>query len=721
MKINCPTTGTQATAGSKTERTRADRFAHSPSTSGNSYLDDRGYEAYRNTIAEKSKEREELGRTSYAEEIDQRVKEMLRNSSTGELNKNKLGDIAMSVLPTHTQVDVQAHVAGEMAHRVERESDAYTLVGDSIATVDAANLIGDDRVKHLSLPTQYPQKATLDTTSRKIVDNQGNLLEGLEHHLGDDRLGGLDASNATQASRLMSKQPFTTHMTVDDAKMHNELQIELNNASNAYHQVMIDLDLERAPNTGADKAKSKTESMDTVEKVFTEITPGNSFYFKVFHDWRARFYFKTRFFNPQGMPFEKASVALVGSSLKEFTPNTPEDAYFAVHMANMAGKDKGEYAQYNNRVKWFKENIYNTSKPVERDIWLDNIDTHYDADEVSQAVMHLDMATTGYAGDIPIAFDATTSGYQIIASIMGDQDGLGALTNIDGIPQKRDLYTTAAAKVSAKLELEELPRGIFKKPAMRFIYGSKEKGIISNVQNEYVLYRLEKEYETTPPPLGEIKEFLSQNNIVETGASIGKTFYEVLSTDPEFSTANKFKELITKAYNASDTSEVSWTFPDGQTITYHPVDKHAFKALKEKGDSSGLYGKQQSSTVDGHKYTYQPWTSKRSDKTDEAPVGLMANFVQSVDAYLANYVTANMLKNGMPVIAVHDSFATSPEYVSEMRRFYMMGLAELTSQNAAGNTFFQEALLQISNGKVNTFKPGPMDHNRLLDSQYALS
>ena len=632
-------------------------------------------------------------------------------------------DQVKSMLPKSVNIDVKAQAALEITINVLKDSEHFKFVKTDKYT--AVQPIDPRDVTSLVEETKFSNEVQLPRTynpdGSKIKFTYKDLYEYESHDPIPEPVAGPDVRDTVKYN---ANQRLTVAMDADTAVVmakRSKLEQEEASVIDSIIDEALGIEKEFDPtnNNSVKDMMLKDSWIGDVGKVFSAIKPGGNFFLPIKMDWRMRFYYETRFINPQGVDFEKASILFVGQRGR-LSPVA--DGWFKVHIANLAGKDKGEYAGFNKRIEWFDENIKSAR------------DYHKVEDYPMSAIVALREYFRGNGGNVPVAVDSTTSGYQIASVLIGDFEGLGTLTNVGIEPNRKNDFYTAILNATAKItgQDEFLTRSVFKKPAMMYIYGSGDVKMKEYIEREYLKNILIKN-------LGDAD--VTKSNVAEAYARItdeqrakakviGKTFLKVLKTDKQFRTIAVFRESLEKAISYNKSGIVSWEFPNGQRVTYNAYDASIYDG---KGRfNKGRLEKQKRVVVgraeyDGVKYDTTEFTPVADSKATggHQSRGLPANFVQSVDAYLMHYVAARMLKQNKPFLGTHDSYSTSAEYVQEVQYLYLEGLKTLTEPNMEwdGRTFFQQALHSISGGEVKgkDFKYDPEMVEQMMTNRYHLS
>ncbi|QDP56449.1 MAG: putative RNA polymerase [Prokaryotic dsDNA virus sp.] len=286
--------------------------------------------------------------------------------------------------------------------------------------------------------------------------------------------------------------------------------------------------------------------------------------------------------------------------------------YLFINLANNLGFDKEDWderleigqAVYHNNIN--REEILETGK---------------EAILAAKTVRAIDAAYKGEPCNIPVMFDATASGLQILAVLSGCPDTAENvnLINVNGC---QCAYNNMAETMS-KFVGKRLERSVIKPPTMTFFYAS-----------------------TAEPQ----KVFGKDTHELEM-------FYTTLAE--EFPGATDLMYLMLSFWNSKALYH-QWTLPDGHVAHVPVLDKFQTKV--------------EINELEGTTFTYQFTDNTTSTYNKPMP----ANIVQSIDGYVVRELRRRC---NFPILSIHDCFAVLPNRVNELRYHYLKIFKELADSN----------------------------------------
>jgi len=410
------------------------------------------------------------------------------------------------------------------------------------------------------------------------------------------------------------------------------------------------------------------------------------FHFKHTTDYRGRVYSRSVLVTPQGDSFAKASLNFANKKpLGEFGLGA-----LAVHYANCSGHDKLSFA---DRIAWARrEGLAKARKFAEAardwnlitphlEEWKDRDGDKLPSFEEYTAGMEFLRATLA---DDPRLFesslichqDATTSGFQFGAALLGDR-ATAALTNITGDLTKQDkpadLYgemakhliplvkNAAADDVNMAKYLPYINRTFCKKPIMTTGYGAGLKTIMKHIG--IFLKECNREDLATVQNLALLQPLVEE--ALELTASSMLQLSETLR--------NAGKLLIERGEET-----FTWTTPDGFTV-YHQIRDASHRKIKLQR-KSGI----------------RALTRGEIDPLDEAKMrtALPPNFVHSIDAQLVRTVALHCQREDIALAAIHDSFGTHAGTFKALNRELRFSFAEVMAYDWFG-AFRQANAVQL--------------------------
>ncbi len=321
--------------------------------------------------------------------------------------------------------------------------------------------------------------------------------------------------------------------------------------------------------------------------------------------------------------------------------------YLYIDIANQYGLDKHSW---NYRCDWTKINEHQLESLSER------------ADEpilYRKAVRALRATQDGEAVGFPMGLDATASGLQIMAVLIGCPV-TGANVNLGASGNREDIYAKVAKEMST-LPGISVDRKLVKKPIMTHFYGSTNKP----------------------------KQIFGEGT-KELGA-----FYKILAQ--EMPGATELMGIMQACWNPEALS-YEWTMPDG-----HVVVMKVMEPMEKK--------------IEVDELEHSTFTHRAIVNTPaEFGLSLAANITHSVDGYVAREMVRRADKQGFQLATIHDSFWAHPNYMNEVRRNYIDILAEI-----ADSKLGEDILCQVT-GRKDVLNKRTSNFSTLVrQSEYALS
>lgn len=364
-----------------------------------------------------------------------------------------------------------------------------------------------------------------------------------------------------------------------------------------------------------------------------------TFYFRHTMDSRGRVYARSILINPQGDSFDKA--ALVFAEAKPLGEKGL--GALAVHYANCSGYDKLSFAE---RILWAKTNGLHKAHRMsdahgDWSIIEPLIEDKKHAFEEYTAALEFFRACMSlhpeeYMSNIVVHQDATTSGFQFGAALLGDR-ATADLTNITLLKGKADkpadLYGEMATHLTTLINntgefTEYLPvinRSFCKKPIMTTGYGAGIKTIMKHI-GEYLRDLGENDL-ANPAALEQFKPMVAQ--------ALEMTASSMLALSGTLREAAK--ELLDNGEEA-----ITWRTPDGFQVFHQYRDNSARKVAI--GKITGIRARVQGEV----------------DPIDHIKMAtaLPPNFVHSMDGQMVRTVAKAAYSQNIALSAIHDSFGT---------------------------------------------------------------
>lgn len=379
------------------------------------------------------------------------------------------------------------------------------------------------------------------------------------------------------------------------------------------------------------------------------IPEGQKWYCPAFIDWRGRMYFRSTL-NPQSADVIKGCINFYNKKRLG-----KEGLYWLwFHIANCCGYDKADPGL---RVQWAKEhwdeiqNFLNnpfTVEPPEEDTAFTLLQAGFAMQEALQLPNPED-----YMCNVPVAIDATCSGLQHYSAMLRDEVG-GYYTNLideHDTDCKHDIYTAVANKALENLgnytddpvilnfwKEHGIPRAMAKHPVMTYVYSATLRTCIEYVYADMQGTELPEGYSSMMicTPVGK-----SIRNAVET-------------TVPASTEAMKYLRNLVKASK----EPLRWITPVGV-----PVVNYA----------DTMYSKDMRVYSMGITHISVASHSGKYDRK-RAINGISPNFIHSLDS---SHLMRVINKFNGEILPIHDSFATHPCDVSQLRDVLLSELAEL--------------------------------------------
>lgn len=264
-------------------------------------------------------------------------------------------------------------------------------------------------------------------------------------------------------------------------------------------------------------------------------------------------------------------------------------------------------------------------------------------------------ALSGTPTGFIMGLDATASGLQIMAALIGCHQ-TGKAVNLIDTGKREDVYSEIGKQMGKE-------RVMVKYPIMTYFYGSRlvPESAFGELVNEF--------YEALEVKLPGAVECM-----------------------------NDMQECW-----QPDALEHKWTLPDGHTSKVKvmvPVDKKI--EIDEMENANGNHA-----TFTHRAYINTP---------KETGLSLAANIVHSIDGYVVREMFRKAEEQGFELLAIHDSFWASPNYMQNVRENYVQILADI-----ADSDLLQGILRQVTNSQVEYIKLSDNLAPFILKAEYALS
>ena len=413
-------------------------------------------------------------------------------------------------------------------------------------------------------------------------------------------------------------------------------------------------------------------------------------------DSRGRIYALQHGLNPQGDDFAKAMLHFAAPK-----PVSIWDLYVCI--ANHAGQDK---ASYDERVQWVQDNadnIYTVGADLwsaEAQAWLEESGVMSEKKSKWQFVaaamefsrLH-DHLREGHSEDtflcrVPVGYDATNSGLQILSAI-GRDEVIAPLVNITDTPKPGDVYQYVGDAVAEIHEIEALKgfkagekiwRKICKRNVMTKSYAATRVGMG------------DQQWEDRKDHGCPITADLSVSECRQLGATV----YDACET--KLLRAAALMGCMRDAMSDINGSIVQWKMPNGFTA-FQVKDKSKKEQVKVRiGDVK---------RIDLVFYTFTDTPHIQKHKFAIAP-----DMVHSIDAWLLTMIVNDLPKDAN-LAFIHDQFSSDSSHGEDIQSA-ARGAYEL----ASSRTVFQALISQASGDDVELPEAGEWDPKELRNASY---
>ena len=415
-------------------------------------------------------------------------------------------------------------------------------------------------------------------------------------------------------------------------------------------------------------------------------------------DSRGRAYIVNQaLLNPQGSDAAKSLLSFAN-------PKQVSTYDMKINLANHAGEDK---KSYDDRIKWVDENHENILM-VGRDTWsaasMEWMKTSGIAMEkkskfqfIAAAISYVELVEfieetggdDGFLCDIPVAYDATNSGLQILSSI-GRDEYIAPYVNITATPKPGDVYQLVGTAVAKKKPVEKLfevePesktwRKIVKRNVMTKNYDATRYGMGTQQWED----KPEKQDDDTG-----VWHTLNFKECKELGEITYDTCSEYLVK------ASELMETMKEAVSHNKKAVCTWRLPDGFL---------AFQAKPkvEKGKVMVVVGKRMELVI----YKATEDADKRAHRSAIAP-----DVVHSLDAWLLSLII-NKLPDDANLAFVHDAFGSDSIHGGDIQEVAKEAYYEVSSRDVMALI-----LEQIAGKPVELPEAGSWDPQELFTADY---
>ena len=436
----------------------------------------------------------------------------------------------------------------------------------------------------------------------------------------------------------------------------------------------------------AENSKHKEQSISPKQKLALARWVHNyeiEFFSPWFFDTRLRAY-PTSNFHPQGADYEKALLLFADGAPVTRENIDQTELFYKIAIANTYGnqKDKRPFYGLESRVSWasayIEENLHTIlHKPLSKEskaIWTK-------ADEPFQHLALLKEYNEvirnwrpGVLAHVPIGFDATCSGLQLLGSFVKDEETC-RLVNVLPSDRPQDAYRAVANKAVEILSDPERWR------QLRGRSDDKEHGIPldkvdrSVAKKVVMLIPYGGAYDTLARHVGlATKDW--KLGMRDTHTLTKALIQGMAEAVPGFSALNRWFKEAAACVMASDAEFIQWTTPTGSHIQQnyripktHRINTVALGVSNYKDPEH--YGSTQSTVIDK---SSDGEVNKRKSQT-----ALAANWTHSMDAAVLQQAFHDF---DQPFTTVHDCLyapaSVIPDAVERIREAFV----KVTTHNA---------------------------------------
>ena len=379
------------------------------------------------------------------------------------------------------------------------------------------------------------------------------------------------------------------------------------------------------------------------------------FYQRAHVEFRGRMYLSKSPLNYQGDDLSRAVIEF--SSGKRLTKDGL--MYLRLHAANCFG----ETGTIDQRVDWARQNekqlIRYAKKPIE---------TFKDWSKAKHQFRFLRAclelrdarAKKSFSSRLPIELDQSNSAFQHIALLYGD-DELAKKSNLIALS---DFYDDLAKGWNPNVKLNKKERrAVIKAIVLPYSYGA---GVVRIAKENLIDLDIPAINRMTDEGRKELARsgvalLCQYAPIVERYKSETKQIAHQLlwkSVKPSGSSKGSNRRKGKKNKIRTSVDRMQWTTPSGFEVHTSP--------RKTESDFVRIYKGRRGVSSDGSPYAQIVARHRTSTVlTREMEVGVMANFVHSVDAAVAHWV---FCRTDFPIISIQDAFACHASNVHKMRK-----------------------------------------------------
>lgn len=322
--------------------------------------------------------------------------------------------------------------------------------------------------------------------------------------------------------------------------------------------------------------------------------------------------------------------------------------YTKINVANTFGLDM---LDWDDRLKWVDDH--------QGKLW-DKVDEAKEPYLYIKALNTLESANNGEATGSLMSLDATASGLQIMACLIGCVS-TARNTNLITTGHREDAYKAMAERMNNKYGTD-IDRPTIKYPTMTLFYGS-------------------------------IKQ---PEKVFGEGSKELRAFYQIVNK--ELSGAVEVMADVQSCWQSGNRYH-RWTLPDGHVAKVLVTD-----IVDKKIEVNELMGAT---------FTFRAEVVTPT----EHGISLIANIIHSIDAYVVREMVRRAHKQGFELLAVHDSFWAHPNHMNKVRQNYLDILMEI-----ADSDLLQDILREITGNDKLVYKKRMNNMSQYMrDAEYSLS
>jgi DNA-directed RNA polymerase len=412
-----------------------------------------------------------------------------------------------------------------------------------------------------------------------------------------------------------------------------------------------------------------------LSKIFNK----HKLYMPIFLDWRGRLYIQNLTLNYQANDFSASLLVFSdGSSL-----STDGFYWLRVHGANCYGKDK---LIFDNRVKWI-DSVHDLIIALDKDFILKADSPIKFAAFCLAYCSYINNSSTIIR--LPVFLDATCSGLQHIACLLGDA-ALGELVNLKG-NSRRDLYSETVPVIQEALACHVNPlirdvlitRTLIKQPIMCIPYSISPIGVRDQLleffSDSAFLNHEGNRYYKVPTNSGSFVN-LNYQDLLQISIVIYKTvFSHYTSISSIFSYFSKWVYIANKLEIS-----LSWVTPIGTIITPRYL---ASKASRH------------SISLNRRTFKLVYYELMRPLKLDKLHMksSIIPNIIHSLDAAHL-FKTVNTCKDlNIDIMTIHDCFGVHPNNIELLRSNIKSAFVEMYFNSDWLEQFHERNLITLAN------------------------